>query len=81
MTSYRTGFASLKAPAKYRPLQRQVDVMLAKGESFAVAMRSGSLAKMDTAYAAMTVASTGARAQVRGRRRHDLRLEPPQLAA
>ena len=59
MTSYRTGFASLKAPAKYRPLQRQVDVLLAKGEDFAVALRSGSFAEMDTAYTAMTVASTG----------------------
>jgi hypothetical protein len=59
MTSYRTGFASLKAPARYRPLQRQVDVLLAKGEEFAVAMRSGSLAQMDTAYTAMMVASSG----------------------
>jgi hypothetical protein len=59
MTSYRTGFASLNAPAKYRPLQRQVDVLLSKGETFAAAMRSGSLAQMDTAYTAMMVASSG----------------------
>jgi hypothetical protein len=59
MTSYRSGFASLKAPAKYRPLQRQVDVLLTKGEAFATALRSGSLAQMDAAYTAMLVASSG----------------------
>lgn len=59
MSSYRTGFASLKAPARFRPLQRQMDVLLAKGEAFAVALRSGSPAKMDAAFTAMMVANSG----------------------
>ncbi|HET8950055.1 MAG TPA: hypothetical protein VFN44_06085 [Solirubrobacteraceae bacterium] len=59
MSSYRTGFASLKAPAKYRPIQRQVDVVLARGEDFAVALRSGNFAKMDAAYTALLVSGSG----------------------
>jgi len=59
MSSYRTGFGSLKAPAKYKPIQRQVDVVLARGEDFAVALRSGNFAKMDAAYTAMLASSSG----------------------
>jgi hypothetical protein len=59
MTSYRSGFGSLKAPAKYKPLQRQINTVMAKGETFAVALRSGNFAKMDAAYTAMMVSSTG----------------------
>jgi len=59
LTGYRGGFASLKAPARYRPIQRQVDQVLAKGEDFAAALRAGNCAKMDAAYSAMLASSTG----------------------
>ena len=59
MSTYRTKFASLKAPAKYRPIQRQVDGVLAKGEDVAVALRSGNFAKMDAAYTALLASGAG----------------------
>ena len=59
ISQYRTKFASLKAPAKYKPVQRHVDRYLAKGEDLAVALRSGNFAKMDAAYTAMLISAAG----------------------
>ena len=59
ISQYRTKFASLKAPAKYRPIQRQVDGVLAKGEDVAVALRSGNFARMDAAYTALLASGAG----------------------
>ena len=59
ISQYRTKFASLKAPAKYKPVQRHVDRYLAKGEDMAVALRSGNFAKMDAAYTALLASGAG----------------------
>ena len=59
MSTYRTKFASLKAPARYRPIQRGIDGVLAKGQAFAVALRSGDFAKMETAYTALVASGSG----------------------
>jgi hypothetical protein len=59
ISQYRTKFASLKAPAKYKPIQRHVDRYLAKGEDLAVALRSGNFAKMDAALTALAVSAAG----------------------
>ena len=59
ISQYRTKFASLKAPAKYKPIQRHVDRYLVKGQDLAVALRSGNFAKMDAAYTALLVSAAG----------------------
>jgi len=59
ISQYRTKFASLKAPAKYKPIQRHVDRYLAKGRDLAVALRSGNFAKMDAALTALAVSGVG----------------------
>ena len=59
ISQYRTKFASLKAPAKYKPVQRHVDRYLAKGEDLAVALRSGNFAKMDAALTALAASGVG----------------------
>jgi len=59
ISQYKTKFASLKAPAKYKPVQRQVNLYLAKGEDLAVALRSGNFAKMDAAFTALAVSAAG----------------------
>ena len=59
ISQYRTKFASLKAPAKYKPIQRHVDRYLAKGRDLAVALRSGNFAKMDAALTALAASGVG----------------------
>jgi hypothetical protein len=59
MVAYRTGFASLAAPAKYRPIQRQVVDVLRKGKGFAAALRSGNYRRMDATYTALLASDAG----------------------
>ena len=59
LSSYRVGFASLNAPARYAPIQRQVTQVLRKGERFAAALRTGSLSQMDAAYTALLASDAG----------------------
>ena len=59
ISQYRTKFASLKAPSKYKPIQRHVDRYLVKGQDLAVALRSGNFAKMDAALSALAVSAAG----------------------
>ena len=81
MAAYRAGFASLKAPAQVQAASSaRSTVVLAKGENFAAALRSGNFATMDAAYTALLASGARPRPQVRGRRRHHLRLEPQELA-
>jgi hypothetical protein len=51
--SYRRGFVSVKAPAKYKPLQRQITTVLNRGEAFSAALHAGTMSKIDTTYGAM----------------------------
>jgi hypothetical protein len=51
--SYRRGFVSLKAPAKYKPLQRQITTVLTRGEAFSAALHAGSMARIEKTYGAM----------------------------
>ena len=59
MASYRSGFASLAAPAKYRPIQRQVTDILRKGEAFSAALRTGNRSRMSTTYTALLASDAG----------------------
>jgi hypothetical protein len=59
MASYSAGFASLKAPAKYRGVRNQVADVLAKGEAFGAALRSGNFARMETTYTALLASDAG----------------------
>ena len=56
--SYRRGFVSLKAPAAYKPLQRQITTVLTRGEAFSAALHAGKMAKIETTYAAMQTSAT-----------------------
>ena len=56
--SYRRGFVSLKAPAAYKPLQRQITTVLTRGEAFSAALHAGKMAKIQTTYAAMQTSAT-----------------------
>ena len=51
--SYRRGFASLKAPVRYRPLQRQITTVLNKGEAFSAALHAGAMAPIRSTYRSM----------------------------
>ncbi len=59
LASYRVGFASLNAPAKYMPIQRQVGIVLRRGERFATTLRSGRFNQIDAAATALLASSTG----------------------
>ncbi len=59
MASYRAGFLSLNAPAKYRGITRQVGVVLRKSENFSAALRSGSFARIDSTYTALLASDAG----------------------
>ncbi len=59
MASYSAGFASLKAPAKYRGVRNQVANVLAKGEAFGAALRSGNLSRVQTSYTALLASDAG----------------------
>jgi hypothetical protein len=59
VASYRTGFASLKAPVKYRPIQRQVGSVLRKGERVAANLRAGRMNDAFAAYTALLAADAG----------------------
>lgn len=59
MASYSAGFASLKAPAKYRGVRTQVADVLRKGEKFSAALRSGNFARMDSTYTALLASDAG----------------------
>jgi hypothetical protein len=51
--SYRRGFVSLKAPARYKPLDRQITAVLTRGEAFSAALHAGSMARIEKTYGAM----------------------------
>ena len=56
--SYRRGFVSLKAPAAYKPLQRQITTVLNRGQAFSAALHAGRMAKIETTYAALQASTT-----------------------
>ena len=56
--SYRRGFVSLKAPAAYKPLQRQIGTVLKRGEAFSAALHAGRMGKIESTYAAMQTSAT-----------------------
>jgi hypothetical protein len=59
IASYRTGFASLNAPARYMPIQRGIGSLLRNGERFAAALRTGRMSEALVAYEALMVSSAG----------------------
>ena len=59
MAAYASGFASLKAPAKYRGVRNQVAGVLRKGENFSAALRSGNFARIDSTYTALLASDAG----------------------
>lgn len=59
MASYAAGFASLKAPAKYRGVRNQVAGVLRRGESYGAALRSGNFARIDSTYTALLASDAG----------------------
>ena len=68
----RPSFASLKAPAKYRPSSARSTRAAPSGEDVAArACARGSFAKMDAAYTALLALGSGPGPQVRDRRRHE----------
>jgi hypothetical protein len=59
MAAYSAGFASLKAPAKYRGVRNQVAGVLRRGKSFSAALRSGNFARIDSTYTALLASDAG----------------------
>jgi len=53
VANYRNGFASLKAPAKYRGVRNQVAGVVRDLESYGAALRSGNFARISTARTAL----------------------------
>ena len=56
--SYRRGFVSMKAPAAYKPLQRQITTVLNRGEAFSAALHAGRMARIETTFAALQASAT-----------------------
>ena len=59
MASYSAAFASLKGKSEYRAIARQASDVLAKGERFGAALRSGNFVRMQTTLDALLASDNG----------------------
>jgi hypothetical protein len=59
VVAYQAGFGSLSAPARYKPLKRQINVVLARTERLVGAVKTGNFAAMGTAYTAAVGSTAG----------------------
>ena len=59
MAAYSAAFLSLKGKSRYRPIAKQASVVLAKGERFGAALRSGNFARMQTSLDALLASDKG----------------------
>jgi hypothetical protein len=59
MATYSAAFVSLKGKSKYRPLAKQMAVVLQNGERYGAALRSGNYAQMQTSFNALRASDNG----------------------
>ena len=59
VVAYQAGFGSLSAPRKYKPVQRQIGVVLTRSERMVAALKSGNFARMQTSYDALALSTVG----------------------